>query len=546
MEVILKELEDSDIIIERSITFNKLNEKEYINLFEEKIYKGIINESTGFFDDSWIVKIGGVDRVLIFPNELQFKKISKIFGLNMNDFELAYRSFIVMKLDTYFSVYEFNQYFKQVAEESIKIKSSNNVVLESFFDFLKISETTFEYFKENLDGIESYEPKPRRLPEFEDILKFNDIVNDIIENKNIIDYKMYILTIMWWKICSILPLRPSEFLRTEFKCIYIKENEFYLKVKRTKAKTRYKRDIKNVSKVEDYYLDDVVNIDEGLFYLIKKYQDILVNEFNYKEKKELFPVVVLKETRLKDRGHRKTNFNIITTSELQNNIENFYIEVIKKEYGLNPINGYIERDENSIEKLVPYNARHIAIINLILLGTDVLEVMYLAGHTKVNTAYNYFNHVKEFSRGYALGYAKKLKSKFSIEKDLMIKSGFSKGSQDFERVLGKIQNKKANPKKVKGGYCFYNNIDNDKSLCFKYERNHFVCEYFTEDEKEFLKNEINKVEKSLDSDIKVLNDLIQDMKYVGKFNELYQTTSYRISKSIKELSVLNQKFMMED
>lgn len=42
------------------------------------------------------------------------------------------------------------------------------------------------------------------------------------------------------------------------------------------------------------------------------------------------------------------------------------------------------------------------------MGTDVLEVMHLAGHTNVNTAYGYFNHIKEFSKGYALGYAKSI------------------------------------------------------------------------------------------------------------------------------------------
>lgn len=36
------------------------------------------------------------------------------------------------------------------------------------------------------------------------------------------------------------------------------------------------------------------------------------------------------------------------------------------------------------------------------------------------------------------------------------------------------------------------------------------------------------------------------MDGISNFNELYQTTSYRISKAILELSTLNERFIMED
>jgi len=185
------------------------------------------------------------------------------------------------------------------------------------------------------------------------------------------------------------------------------------------------------------------------------------------------------------------------------------------------------------------------------MGTDVLEVMYLCGHTRVNTAYGYFNHVKEFSKSYALGHFKSVE-RTDMKKET-IKSVYitedklakNKGKEDFIRVLNATEGKKDKITKVKGGYCKYNNIDNDKSFCFLYERNHTLCTYFVENNKEVIEKEIKKVEARLDTNIKILIELIKDINGISKFNELYQTTSYQLSKTIQELSVLNKKLVKE-
>lgn len=550
--IAITQLDDLDIVVEERIEFNRLNEKEYLNLFNKKINDGIIKNGTGFYDEKWQIIIAGEDINIFFPNDIEFKKLSKLFGKSVYEFKLAYRSFLLFILNHPRSLNPFNYTMKKIIRDLENTKINYQIIgkIKYFIEYVKVSEEEFKFFEKLLDNNDSErEIGERVLPEFEDVFKMSDIINDIVENKNLLDYKDYLLAIMFWKICSILPLRPSEFVRTKFNCIYEKDNKFYLNVRRSKGKLGDR--IRNVSKIEEYYFEDTVSIDESLFNLIIEYQSILINEFNYTENEELFPFVLIRNVGY--RGRREKNTNRIVSADLSRILDKFYKDIVEKEYGFKTISKYIkkEKDIEYIEKTLPYDLRHIAIINLVLMGSDVLEVMYLSGHRKVNTAYSYYNHIKEFSRGYAIGYANAIKSreklKSSIEEVYNEQEIIDKNNRKEEAnyILNIINGKKVEPKKVDGGYCHYSSVDTDKSFCFLYERKHSLCKYFVKDDKEILKHEIEKVEKQLDTDVKILKDLINDMNGISKFNELYQTTSYRISQSTKDLAVLNSKLIID-
>ena len=550
--LIIRELNDIDIVIEEKVEFDILRKNEYIEKFKDSVSKGNIRAGTGFYDDKWIFNIGGIEKSIIFPKELEMKKLSDLFNREKKEFEVAYRSFIIFNFRFFSTIKVFNSKMKEIVADIKKVEndSVSKAILLKFISYVTISEEKYEMFLDIFDEIKEREFGERMLPDFEDIFLFSDIVMDIVENHDLLNYKDYLLTIMWWKICSILPLRPSEFLRIKFDCIYKEKNEFYLKVRRSKGKSG--RRIKNISLVDEYYYEDIINIDENLFDFIKKYQGILRVNFDYKEDIELFPFILIKNAiyRKNNKNKRKNNLNTITSTDLEINLNRFYKDIIYEKYGVKPISKYVkkESDLNYIQQLTTYDARHIAIINLILLGVDVLEVMYLAGHSNVNTAYGYFNHVKTFSKGYALGYAKSIKSKKLINEyiGVNIRLNKNKGKEDFKRVLDTINEIKFEPKKVDGGYCYYRNIENDKSFCFFYERNHKRCRYFIEETKEVLEDEIKKVEKEIDSCVKVLIDLVKDRDNISKFNELYQVTSYKLSQGIYDLSNLNKKLLVEE
>ncbi|MGN2338082.1 tyrosine-type recombinase/integrase [Clostridium cagae] len=540
----ITELDDLNILIEEKLEFNEADKERYLKLFEEKILKDEIKAEEGFYGREWCIIIGGVEKLFIFPNDIELKKMSNLFDRELKEFDLAYRSYILLNVHQYASLRGFNYKMRKIDDVNNTLKFDNRISghFKRFIEYVKVPYKNIEFFEKFINE-EYKENEERILPEFIDIFKMSDIVNDIVENKKIINYKNYLLTIMWWKICSIVPLRPSEFIRIIFKCNTQNEENFYLKVFRSNAKSG--KFVKNVSKTEEYYKEDIIKIDKSLYKLIEEYKHILITDFSYTEEKELFPFEIVWQSeyhKLNSKTKRKTNLDTITYNDLRINIERFYIDVVYKEYGFIPISKYIKKDrkETFIEKLTSYDLRHVAIINLVLLGVDVLEVMYLAGHKDINTTFNYYNHVKTFSKGYALGYAKvhnKDQIINSIEKNLDTRKG------DFSRIMNKINNVNFEPQLVKGGHCYYHDIDKDLTLCLKYEGNHSKCKYFVADSNKYFEEEIKKVENKLDTDIKMIIELIKDMDGICKFNELYQTTSANISRGIYTLAMLNSKLI---
>lgn len=543
--IFINELDDLDIKIEEKLEFEVADKEKYFQLFREKVLKGTIKSDVNFNDATWYMVIGGVEKTFIFPNDIELKKMSDLFDREFKEFELAYRSFILLNQDMYSTLRGFNYKMRKIADADNPPKFSDRIsnLLRSFIEYVKVPYKNVKFFEKFIDE-KPRESEERTLPEFVDIFKMSDIIKDIVENKKIINYKDYLLTIMWWQICSILPLRPSEFIRTIFNCnIQEEEEDFHLKVFRSKAKSG--KHIKNISKVEDYYEEDIIKIDKSLYNLIEEYKNILINNFNYTEEKELFPFDIVGKSgyhKINSKSKRETNLDTVIYHDLKVNIERFYIDVVYKEYGFTPISKYVKNDmdETFIEKLTPYDLRHVAIINLVLLGVDVLEVKYIAGHHDINTTFNYYNHVKTFSKGYALGYAKTCKKDYINQS---VDENAETGESDFSRIMNQINNVKIEPKLVKGGYCYYHDIDRDLSLCLKYEGNHGMCKYFVADSKEYYEEEIEKVENKLDTDIKMLIELIKDMDGICKFNELYQTTSASISRGIYKLSTLNAKLI---
>lgn len=544
----ITELDDLNIVISEVVEFDKLKKNDYIKLFNEKKYKGIIGENTTFEDDTWIVKNkGGVEIRINLPQDIEIHKLSKIFGTKSGEFDLALRSYLLYNINSESKIIKLLRNIKRLTKDNWKIRKQEFEKICSFIEYIKIPESSTS-FKDAFEVTDVKSEGNATLPSFQDIFIFNDIVNDIIENKGLLHYKEYILTLMWWKICSVLPLRPSEFLRTKYLCIYEDKNKFYLTVRRSKAKA--KKYISNVADVDEYYFEDTVRIDSSTFDLIQTYRNLLSTEFSYNENLELFPFEII----TKEGDKRGINQNIITDADLRDNIYSFYNQVIKKDYGFRPIFKHIKKDpnvDNYIEKINPYAARHIAIINLVLIGCDVLDVMRLAGHTQANTAFSYFYHVKEFSQGRALGYMKSIMNKENLEKN-NAQTERSEYNNEIEKkkrlevldhVLNILNDSKQQFYKVDGGYCCYSSMETDKTFCYLYEGDHTKCDYFKTDDTDVIKKEVKKVETQLDANIKILEELVTDMKGISKFNELYQTVSCNLSQNIRDLSKLNIRLL---
>lgn len=555
----IKQLDNGNVIISEVVTFDALKKQKYLNLFEERVEEGVIKKGFDFYDRNWITIIGGVEYRVTLLDDILIKKGAKLFGISSEDFNLAYRSFILYKIkEIPKRTVRFTGFFKGLLHEKKYAQSSiepMSSITQSLLEYITIPDDSRDFFKEILDeDSNDKDDSPATIPDFKDIFLISDIVTDITQNKKLVDYKNHLLFILWWRICSILPLRPSEFLVTRFSCIYQDNNKYFLKVLRTKSKAG--DTILNVSKISDYYEEDTIVIDQSLFELIKNYQEILVKEFKYEEKEELFPFTLIKDIGGNVYAKRELNKDTLIPRDINSAIDRFYKEVINREYGFITIDRYSKKktDTEYIQNITAKCLRHVAIINLVLMGCSILDVMKLAGHKEANTAFSYFNHVKEFSKGYALGYMNSIRAKGKM-KDSNVnvdkKSNSStmeeiKNEEEFKQILNQIKGTKSKTTPVDGGRCNYSNLKNDRIPCLHFEGNHKVCPYFISDNKIQLIEELAEVESKVDSNIEILKDLVRDMKNISKFNELYHSTSAELNKNIRDMAYLNNKLLEEE
>ncbi len=542
--VLVKEVEEFNLVISEKIDFDINKKEEYLEIFKEKRKSGSL---IGEFEDLiWIWVYGGKERAIIFPSQLDFYELARIFTRGIKEFEMAYKTFIMLNVN-HSCIQGFNSKMKSVKKGPDDfLNTPYERLLFSFINFIKLPYKNKMLFKNVIENSESKKDSIRILPRFIDTFKFSDIINDIVENKNLLDYKRYLMTIMWWKICSVVPLRASEFTKIIFDCVDIENDKYVMKLKRSYAKGGRDMELAVSTCLEDdIYYDDKVVIDETMYMFIKKFQEFVKKEFNYEGQEKLLARCLITQTAKKSsRNGKKLNKNQIIYQDLYSNLENFYNEVVCNEYGFIPVEKYIKRetDKKYIEKLTLHDARHIAIINLILLGVDILEVMYLSGHKNINTTYGYYNHVKEITNSYAIAYKNRKESNKNISNnDIMI---VDKLKNENIKALEKIkygESKNLKYPKVKGGYCKYLNIKNDKSMCRKVERIHVKCPFFLAKSVEVFNDRIREVDKEIDIEISLLKDMIADMHKISKFNELYQSASYRLEQNIVEKIILSTK-----
>lgn len=218
--------------------------------------------------------------------------------------------------------------------------------------------------------------KPRKLPHSKDILIFGNYI-DIFFNDLSVDIKtkLYFMPILlWWKITTVIPMRPSEFCRKiKRDCLINEDDNYYLKINRVKKKVDLKRKLLPVLKR--------VKITKEIYELIAQYIN-LTKEYGHTEtlisyraqcevRKEMNVVIQAK--------NHTINYDIFTRVNLQNLIDNFYDEVIYSKYNDTLIN----------EKVLPGDTRHIAFTSLMLQGYSPIEIAIIGGHRTLDTLYNY-------------------------------------------------------------------------------------------------------------------------------------------------------------
>lgn len=82
---------------------------------------------------------------------------------------------------------------------------------------------------------------------------------------------------------------------------------------------------------------------------------------------------------------------------MQSIYKHFKREIIEQEYGYHIVPLGQKKCENDIEEIKMGDVRHLAIINLMMMGYNPLYIMELAGHSRLSTQMGYYNHVDTFA-----------------------------------------------------------------------------------------------------------------------------------------------------
>ena len=261
--------------------------------------------------------------------------------------------------------------------------------LSAFGEFLNfIGGKDAEAYADVISGVPQIcSAKPRELPCYESILLFDYIINDFIQRTGIEEKARYYPVLIWWKISGVIPLRPCEVYQLPKECIYEESGKYYIHIERVKNK--YKRKQYSSPVIKDF------EIREDIYCLIRDYIDYNIKISGADETVYLFSIHALKKTAgLKSKDEDVERLTYMT---MQTIYKHFKKEVIEQEYGYHMVPLGQKQDENDIEEVKMGDVRHLASINLMMMGYNPLYIMELAGHHKLNTQMGYYNHVDTFA-----------------------------------------------------------------------------------------------------------------------------------------------------
>lgn len=141
---------------------------------------------------------------------------STILGEFYNITDLAIESDNFSNLDKYKKHME----KRVIASKSGNKRIANNLLSFLIFyndpnlnDYIQYTKTLKYTLKKNTD-----------LPDFNDVLLFDEIVNDYFKHSTAEQHNKYLIVYMWWTITNIIPMRPSEFLPIKKNCLNYDSN----------------------------------------------------------------------------------------------------------------------------------------------------------------------------------------------------------------------------------------------------------------------------------------------------------------------------------
>lgn len=213
--------------------------------------------------------------------------------------------------------------------------------------------------------------KRRVLKEFTAYFRFNEMLEHYWITASEQKKLFYFPIMLWWKITSILPLRPTEFVLTPRDCLRRKEGKYLLTIRRTKLKGAQKKRAYKID--EDYQRYEYIipdEIAEIIIWYIDKTNDMQESPWGCLFRK------AANRSYIERHGLYYQN-GAYTYAVLSSTLGTLYDEA-----------GIGEND-----RLHLGDSRHIAMMNLIISGGSPTICMELAGHSNIDISSHYYSNM---------------------------------------------------------------------------------------------------------------------------------------------------------
>lgn len=369
-----------------------------------------------------------------------------------------------------------------------------------------------------------YKKTSRQLPNFGDVMIFDDIVNDYFQSHPIKQTLEFLPIMLWWLLTNIIPMRPSEFLSLKKNCLEKDENRYSpyrIKIPRIKN---------NTYKPNSMDIQDTIDIDEKAYNFIRdaiQQLSTIDSDSEY-----LFPVELLLAFRKVKMNKKNERINRRDFDLLK---KDFYEKVVEEIYG-----------KYDLEKIKSGDTRHFAIINMALQGFNMLSIARMAGHGEIRSQYSYYSHADHFAQSYVYRMAqKRLENQVSNK----IESGII-GWKRYVYDKGKTINIRESDLKdivgrVKFGYCmeeqsvFPNTCIESCKYCSNFAFNPAVNEQ--KEAMEWLANSSKVLETKIRESIELMRDLSMNLSksFVQGNDDLLKSTSRNL------LTYMDMKTMID-
>lgn len=486
---------DTEYLVIKHKLGNMADEEEYKNYFKKLKENGtLINES--FDDQKWIYYIDSdtATKILKFPFELRPEIniavknyiLIKIFVQNSSPTTIKKRLLHIthFMIDTGFMNPDNVKDYQDIICTWNEEKKLEAISIREFLIYSNLENA--ELYYNVLKNVRKVQNNFRKLPDFKAILTFDYIVNEYWNGIKYSDNKYRLFPIvLWWKLTTVIPIRPCEFYNLKRDCVYEKNGRYYFKIIRQKTLLDKELIISDV--ITDFELN------EELYFLIHDYVEYCNKIDNCKYL--LSPPTCDKIYRNKVLNTREK----FTTEKMNNYYKVFQREVVQEQYHYKVVKSHNTK-EGELPHIFYGDTRHLAILNMMQMGVNPNYIAQLAGHHTLDAQMGYYSHLESFTTAKTYILCQFMQQNVYTYKNRL--------EDDAVRTSNLI-------KKEKMGYDYYSlpKVAGGQGRCssqnIPFECNHtscLLCKYFfpenvTEDYVECLKeeneNDINIIMKEL-------------------------------------------------